>query len=43
MTVPGLPHDGAPLTFDEQRALADVEMDAMIGVPEPVYSTEGEV
>ena len=34
---PGLPVDGEPLTFDEQRALADVEMDNLITIPEPVY------
>ena len=35
--VPGLPQDGTPLSFSEERALGDVEMDSMIGVPEPVY------
>ncbi len=34
---PGLPADGEPLTFDEQRALADVEMDSLIDIAEPVY------
>ena len=35
--VPGLPVDGAPLTDEEERILGRVEMDALIGVPEPVY------
>jgi len=37
MSAPGLPRDGEPLSFAELRALADIEMDAMIGVPEPLY------
>lgn len=37
----GLPEDGEPLSFDEQRALSDVETDSWIGVPEPVYGGEG--
>jgi hypothetical protein len=36
----GLPEDGDPLSFDEERALSDVDMDSMIVVPEPVYGTE---
>ncbi len=34
---PGRPVDGEPLTFDEQRALSDVEMDGLITIPETVY------
>ena len=39
---PGGPHDGAPLTFDEQRALSDVETDSWITIPEPVYGPAAE-
>ena len=38
----GRPDDGTPLTFDEQRALSDVEMDSLITIPEPVYGPRAE-
>jgi hypothetical protein len=42
-SVPGLPQDGRPLSFDEARALSNVETDSWIGIPEPVYGTGSEV
>jgi hypothetical protein len=41
-TVPGLRADGEALTFREQRALADVEMDSLIDIPEPTYGPGAE-
>jgi hypothetical protein len=37
--VPGLPRDGKPLSFSEERALSDVETDSWVGVAEPTYRT----
>jgi hypothetical protein len=35
-----VPGDGEPLSFREVRALAAVEMDALIGIGEPVYPAQ---
>jgi SOS-response transcriptional repressor LexA len=37
--VPGLVPDGEPLSENEERALSDVDMDSLIGIPEPTYRT----
>ena len=37
--VPGLPRDGEPLSFSEERALGFAETDSWIGIPEPTYRT----
>ena len=38
---PGLPQDGEPLTFAEERALGYAETDSWIRIPEPTYRTGG--